>query len=69
METLIVQGDSDQISTLKAFLRTVGIEFKTEADATDYLLSSSANKKELIDSINEANEGKTKKVSLDDIWK
>ncbi|WP_439585462.1 hypothetical protein [Dyadobacter bucti] len=71
METLIVQGDSEQIATLKAFLKTVGINFKTEheQDSTSYLLSNSANRSELLDSIKEADEGKTKKVGLDEIWK
>ncbi len=69
METLIVQGDSEQIAALKAFLKTVGINFKTEQDSTSYLLSNSANRSELLDSIKEADEGKTKKVGLDEILK
>jgi len=49
METLIIQGDSEQIATLKAFFKTVGINFKTEQeqDSTSYLLSNSANRSEL----------------------
>ncbi|MCF0052978.1 hypothetical protein MUK70_19680 [Dyadobacter chenwenxiniae] len=71
METLIIQGDDEQISTLKAFLKTVGINYQTcqEQDTTDYLLSNSTNKTELLDSIQEAKDGKTRKIGLDDIWK
>ncbi|MCF2491223.1 hypothetical protein [Dyadobacter sp. CY347] len=71
METLIIQGDNEQISTLKAFLETVGISYKTcqDQDTTDYLLSNSTNKTELLDSIQEAKDGKTRKIGLDDIWK
>jgi hypothetical protein len=71
METLIIQGDNEQISTLKAFLQTVGLSYTTcrEQDATDFLLSNSTNKTELLDSIQEARDGKTRKIGLDDIWK
>lgn len=69
MATLIVEGDNDQIATVKAFLKSVGINFRTELDATDYLLSNSSNKTELLDSIKEAREGNTRKIGLDDIWK
>jgi hypothetical protein len=69
MATLIIEGDNDQIATVKAFLETVGIRFWTEQDATDYLLSNSSNTTELLDSIKEARDGKTQKIGLDDIWK
>jgi len=71
METLIIKGDDEQISTLKAFLKTEGIDYKScnEQEATDYLLSNSTNKTELLDSIQEAKDGKTRKLDLDDIWK
>ena len=71
METLIIQGDGEQISTLKAFLETVGISYRTlqDGDTTEYLLSNSTNKTELLDSIQEAKDGKTRKIGLDDIWK
>lgn len=69
MATLIIEGDNDQIATVKAFLETVGIRFRTEQDATDYLLSNSSNTTELLDSIKEAKDGNTLKLGLDDIWK
>lgn len=69
MATLIIEGDNDQIATVKAFLETVGIRFRTEHDATDYLLSNSSNTTELLDSIREAKDGNTLKLGLDDIWK
>ncbi|WP_439557106.1 DUF2683 family protein [Dyadobacter sp.] len=69
METLIIQAESEQIAALKAFFKSVGIQFKTEQDTTEYLVSTEANRKELIDSMQEAQEGKTQKVNLDDIWK
>ncbi|TLV00687.1 hypothetical protein [Dyadobacter luticola] len=69
METLIVEGDSQQIATLKEYLKTIGISFRSEQDTTEYLLSNPSNKTELLDSIAEADLGKTKKIGLDDIWK
>lgn len=69
METLIIEGDNDQIATVKAFLKSVGINFRTEQDATEYLLSNSSNKTELLDSVKEAQGGNTRKIGLDDIWK
>ena len=37
-----------------------------EMDATEYLLSSEANKKNLLESMKQAEEGKLVKVDLDD---
>ncbi|MCF0071902.1 hypothetical protein LZD49_15600 [Dyadobacter sp. CY261] len=69
MATLIIEGDNDQIATVKAFLETVGITFRAEQDTTEYLLSNSSNTTELLDSIEEARAGKTHQLGLDDIWK
>ncbi len=69
MATLIIEGDNDQIATVKAFLKSVGIGFRTEQDTTEYLLSNSSNKTELLDFIEEAKAGKGQKLGLDDIWK
>jgi hypothetical protein len=63
METLIIEGNSEQIGALKAFLKAVGMTFKTEIDATDYLLSNSANKTELLESIKEARTEKPEKLT------
>ena len=38
-------------------------------EETQYLLSSPNNKKQLLDSIQELNEGKTIKFKLEDLWK
>jgi antitoxin YefM len=38
-------------------------------EETMYLLSSPSNKKHLLESIKQANEGKTTKFKLEDIWK
>jgi len=69
METLIIEGDNDQIATVKAFLKSLGINFRSEQDATEYLLSNSSNKTELLDSVKEALDGNTRTIGLDDIWK
>lgn len=69
METLIIEGDNDQIATVKAFLKSLGIDFRSEQDATEYLLSNSSNKTELLDSVKEALDGNTRTIGLDDIWK
>jgi PHD/YefM family antitoxin component YafN of YafNO toxin-antitoxin module len=34
-----------------------------------YLLSTPNNKKHLLESIKQANEGKTKKINIKDLWK
>jgi antitoxin YefM len=38
-------------------------------EETLYLLSTPNNKKHLLESIKQANEGKTKKINIKDIWK
>ena len=69
METLIIHAESDKIEIVKNFLKNIGISFQIEQDETDYLTSTDANKRELLKSIREVEEGKTKKINLDDIWK
>jgi antitoxin YefM len=38
-------------------------------EETMYLLSTPNNKKHLLESIKQANEGKTKKINIKDLWK
>ena len=38
-------------------------------EETLYLLSTPNNKKHLLESIKQANEGKTKKINIKDLWK
>ncbi len=38
-------------------------------EETNYLLSTTNNKKHLLESIQQLNEGKTKKINIKDLWK
>ncbi|MFN3487930.1 MAG: hypothetical protein ACK4YV_02305 [Emticicia sp.] len=65
---MIIEAENDKIKALKAFLTAFGINYRTEknepADTTEYLMSSSKNKKRLLESIEQLNNGKTQTHSL-----
>ncbi len=68
MQTLIIEAENDKIKALKTFLNAFGVNYqikKTKSkDTTTYLLSNPANKKRLLESIEQLNNGKVEKRNL-----
>ena len=70
MSTLTIHPkDEAQEKALKAIFEAFSIKYEKELDETEYLMSSEANKKDLDESIQQINDGKGVKISLDDLWK
>jgi len=72
MTTLNVKIYNEQEEkVLLAFLDSLQYEYEAsdEMDTTEYLLSNDANKNHILDSIQEAKEGKVTKISVDNLWK
>ncbi len=70
METLIVHPETrEKAASLKAVMKALNVAYEEDMDTTAYLLSTKANKEALEQSIEEAEEGKTKTITLDDICK
>lgn len=61
--------DSDQEKVIQMFLDALKVKYMRSEDDTQYLLSSAANVKHLERSIQQAENGNTRRVDLDDIWK
>lgn len=59
MQTLIFEADNDKIKALKTFLNAFGVSYreKKEKDTTEYLLGNPTNKKRLMESIEQLNNG------------
>lgn len=70
METLIAFPETpEKAEALKAVMKVLGVAYEQEQDATEYLLSTKANRERLEQSILEARNGKVVKVDYDQIWK
>jgi len=70
MSTLTIHPkDEAQEKALKAIFEAFSIKYEKELDETEYLMSSEANKKDLDESIQQINDGKGVKISLEDLWK
>ncbi len=75
MVTYKVDANSFEQNAINAFLKALKIKFKFETeqlvaeDETEYLTSSSKNKKKLDESIKELKAGKKTKVDIDNLWK
>jgi hypothetical protein len=70
MSTLTVHPHNEaQEQALKAFFEAFNVQYEKDFDETEYLTVSKANKTALDESIQQLNEGKGVKVSLEDLWK
>ncbi len=71
MQTLIIKAENDKIKALKAFLTAFGINYQIKktnsTDTTEYLLGNPANKKRLLESIEQLNNGKAEPHDLIEI--
>lgn len=70
MTTFSFTIEDSEVSKLKAVLKAFGAKnLKIEDDDTTYLSSTEANKKALDKSIKQAENGKTVKIALAELWK
>ena len=70
MSTLTIHPKSEeQEKALKVIFDAFDVKYEEELDETEYLLSTDANRKALLESIQELKDGKGIKVSLEDLWK
>ncbi len=75
MTSLTVKIHNEQEEkVLLAFLNSLNYEYDEDliddkTDTTEYLLSGKAMKKHLEQSMKEAEEGKVKSISINDLWK
>ena len=58
MQTLTIEAENDKIKALKTFLNAFGINYRVNKsipqDTTEFLLSNPANKKRLLESIEQS---------------
>jgi hypothetical protein len=70
MSTLTIRPkNEEQEKALRTIFDAFEIDYEEELDATEYLMSSEANRKALDKSIQQLEEGKRIKVSIEDLWK
>lgn len=71
MQTLIIQAENDKIKALRAFLTAFGVNYQIKnpklKDTTEYLLNNPANRKRLLESIEQLNNGKAEVHNLVEI--
>lgn len=68
MSTLTIHPkDEAQEKALRAIFDAFSIEYEEELDATEHLMSTEANRKDLNESIKQLQDGKGIKVSLADL--
>jgi hypothetical protein len=70
MSTLTIHPkNEEQEKALRTIFDAFQIEYEEELDATAYLMSSEANRQALDKSIQQLEEGKGVKISMEDLWK
>ncbi len=72
MDTIIIHPENEQQQkVLQLILEGLKVPYDNEplSDATDYLVSTAANKEWLDTAIEEAKNGKGKEIKLDNFWK
>jgi hypothetical protein len=70
MSTLTIHPKNEaQEKALKTIFEAFEIQYEKRLDETEYLMSSDANKKDLEESIQQLEDGKGVKISLEDLWK
>ena len=72
METIVIHPENEeQQKALQLILDGFKVPYENEpsSDATDYLVSTKANKEWLDTAIDEAKKGEGKEIKLDDLWK
>ena len=71
MQTLIIEAENNKIKALKVFLNAFGVRYKENKavpqDTTEYLLSNPANKKRLLESIEQLQRGEAETHNLIDL--
>ena len=72
METIVIHPENEeQQKALQLVLDGLKVPYETEpiSDATDYLLSTEANKAWLNTAMDEAKKGEGVEIKLEDLWK
>ncbi len=72
METIVIHPENEaQQKALQVILDGFKVPYENEppSDATEYLLSTEANKHWLNTAMEEAKRGEGKKIKLEDLWK
>ena len=72
METIVIHPENEaQQKALQVILDGFKVPYESEplSDATDYLLSTKANKERLDTAIKEAKNGEGVEIKLKDLWK
>jgi hypothetical protein len=70
MSTLTIHPkDAAQEKAIRAIFDAFSIKYEKEMDETEYLMSTEANRKNLDESIQQLEDGKGVKITLEDLWK
>ena len=62
-------ADEKQQKVLKAVLDAMELKYEEEPDTTEYLLADPAMKNHLLESMEEAKQGKVTHIATDNLWK
>lgn len=71
MDILVSPQNEQEEKVLIAFLESLHYSYEaepSEMDTTEYLLSNEANRKHLLESLQQAKEGKGTKINVDELF-